>query len=109
MNKKSVKVNILPFEVLEKVKNRINADLIHEEFHQVDNEKSIGTLVFEKYFMRVKNRVALVVITDNFSGNTNVRIISTASSEGIFFNFDWGASDSFIGDVEAILTDNILS
>lgn len=83
MNKKSVRVKILLFEVLGKVKKRINENLIHEELHQVDNEKSIGTLVFEKYFMRVKNRVTLVVITDNLSGNTNVRIISTASSEGM--------------------------
>lgn len=105
----SVAVNILPSEVLKKVKNPIDADLVHEEFHQVDNEKSIGTLIFEKYFFRVKNRIALVIIVDNFSENTNVRIISTASSEGVFFNFDWGASDSFIGQVENVLSDNIVS
>lgn len=109
MNKKSLIVDILPDEVLMKVKNNINADLIHEEFHEVQDRKSIGTLVFEKYFFRVKNRVALVVIADSLSGNTNVRIISTASSEGMFLSFDWGASDSFIREVEDILSNNILS
>ncbi|WP_240985704.1 DUF6054 family protein [Acididesulfobacillus acetoxydans] len=48
----------------------------------------IGTLVFEKYFMRVKNRVVLVVIIDNIYGQTDVRAISTGSSEGMIFNFD---------------------
>lgn len=109
MRKKSLIVNILPVEVLEKIKDDINADLIHEEFHQVDNRKSIGTLVFEKYFFRVKNRVALIVIADNLNDDTNVRIISTGSSEGLIFSFDLGASDDFVGEVEDILSDNILS
>ncbi|AGK96097.1 DUF6054 family protein [Clostridium pasteurianum] len=109
MNKKGLIVNILPDEVLSKIKNNIDADLIHEEFHEVQDKKYIGTLVFEKYFFRVKNRVALVVIADNFDDNTKVRVISTASSEGIFFNFDWGAGDSFMGEVENILSNNILS
>lgn len=108
MNKKGLVVNILPDEVLSKIKNNIGADLIHEEFHEVD-KKYIGTLVFEKYFFRVKNRVALVVIADNFDDSTKVRVISTASSEGIFLKFDWGASDSFIVEVENILSNNILS
>lgn len=109
MSKKGLVVNILPVEVLEKIKDDINADLIHEELHRVDNRKSIGTLIFEKYFFRVKNRVALIVIADNLSGDTNVRVISTGSSEGLIFNFDWGASDDFVGEVEDILSDNILS
>lgn len=109
MSKKGLRVNISPAEVLRKVKNHTNADVIHEELHQIDDTKSIGTLVFEKYFFRVKNRVALVVIADNLAGDTKLRVISTASSEGIFLSFDWGASDSFIGEVEDILSDNILS
>lgn len=109
MNKEGLIVNILPNEVLSKIKNSISADIIHEEFHEVEDKKYIGTLVFEKYFFRVKNRVALVVIADNFDNSTKVRVISTASSEGILLNFDWGASDSFIREVENILSNNIIS
>lgn len=69
----------------------------------------IGTLIFEKYFMRVKNRVALVVIIDNIYGQTDVRSVSTGSSEGMIFNFDWGAADSFASSVHDILGDYITS
>lgn len=103
MSKKDLTVDLLPNDVLTKIKNNLDADLIHEEFHQLDDKKYIGTLVFEKYFFRVKNRVALVVIADNLYGKTNIRVISTASSEGVFLKFDWGASDSFIDEIENIL------
>ena len=53
------KVTISPGKSLELVKQNENADLIHEEIHDLGEGASIGTLVFEKYFMRVKNRVAL--------------------------------------------------
>lgn len=102
------KVSISPREALELVKQNGNADLVHEETHDPGKGICIGTLVFEKYFMRVKNRVALVVIIDNIYGQTDVRAISTGSSEGMIFNFDWGAADSFASSVQKILESFII-
>jgi hypothetical protein len=102
------KVSISPKEALELVRQRENADLVHEETHDLGKGIYIGTLVFEKYFMRVKNRVALVVIIDNIYGQTGVRAISTGSSEGIIFNLDWGASESFASSVQKILESFII-
>ncbi|MDR3583721.1 MAG: DUF6054 family protein [Desulfosporosinus sp.] len=103
MSINNFKVSISPKEALELVKLNENADLVHEETHDLGNGIYIGTLVFEKYFMRVKNRVALVVIIDNIYGKTDVRAISTGSSEGMIFNFDWGAADSFASGVQKVL------
>jgi hypothetical protein len=109
MSTLNFKVSISPIEALDLVKQNENADLVHEETHNLGNGSYIGTLIFEKYYMRVKNRVALVVIIDNIYGQTDVRSIATGSSEGMIFNFDWGAADSFSNSVQDILSDYIIS
>ncbi|KPV45539.1 DUF6054 family protein [Alicyclobacillus ferrooxydans] len=103
MSKLTLKVNLSPLEALAKVTEVMGVDLVHEEQHKLDGGLEIGTLIFEKYYMRVKNRIALIVIADNFQGSTEIRAIATASSEGIIFNFDWGAGDSFLRELEGIL------
>lgn len=108
MSKYDFTVSISPIDALNRVRENENADIVHEEVHDVGNGRFIGTLVFEKYFMRVNNRVALVVIIDNIYGNTNVRVIATASSQGFIFNFDWGASEDFAYSIEDILRDYII-
>lgn len=108
MSTLNFKVSIPPIEALDLVKQNENADLVHEEIHDLGKGIYIGTLIFEKYYMRVKNRVALVVIIDNIYGETDVRSIATGSSEGMIFNFDWGAADSFAGSVQDILDEYII-
>ncbi|WP_432407683.1 DUF6054 family protein [Wukongibacter sp. M2B1] len=108
MSKRQFNLNISPVEALNIVKNHVDADLIHEEAIDLGNNHFIGTLVFEKYYMRVSNRVALIVIIDNTKEITNVRVISTGSSQGLIFGFDWGASDDFTYSVEEILSEYII-
>ncbi|EGW39457.1 DUF6054 family protein [Desulfosporosinus sp. OT] len=103
MSTYNFKVRITPEEAMNLVKENENADLVHEEIHNLGNNVYIGTLVFEKYFMRVESRVALVVIIDNIYGATDVRSISTGSSQGAFLKFDWGAAEKFAGSVQKIL------
>jgi hypothetical protein len=109
MSTYNFKVSISPIEALDLVKQNEDADLVHEETHDLGNGRYIGTLIFEKYYMRVKNRVALVVIIDNIYGQTDVRSIATGSSDGMIFNFDWGVADSFANSVQDILSDYIIS
>lgn len=104
----NLKVNINPSEAFEIVKREQNADLVHEEFFDLGEGRFIGTLIYEKYYMRAGNRAALVVIIDNIKGYTDVRAISTGSSQGMFLNFDWGAADSFARSVEKILENYII-
>ncbi|EPY07359.1 hypothetical protein PAALTS15_11204 [Paenibacillus alvei TS-15] len=108
MSKRSFNVSITPYQALEHVMNHQTADLVHEEYHPLGEGKEIGTQVYEKYYFRSKNRAALIVMIDNLRGVTNVRVVATGSSEGVIFNFDWGAADDFVSSVERILEDYII-
>lgn len=108
MGKYNFRVSISPTETLRLIKEGQDADLVHEETFDLGEGRFLGTLIYEKYYLRVSNRAALIVITDNLKGYTDVRSISTGSSQGMFFNFDWGAADDFAGSVESILKDFIV-
>ena len=103
MGKYNCKVNISPKEVMEVLKREHSADLVHEELLSVGDDKFVGTLIFEQYYFRTSNRAALIVLIDNLKGVTDVRSIATGSSQGLIFNFDWGASDDFAQSVINIL------
>ena len=96
--------NLTPHQALEAVDGSVgHTDKVHEEFHDLGNAQS-GLLVYEQYFARVNNRIALVVAAENFSGETRVRVIATGSSQGLFLGIDWGAADSYVDEVLKILS-----
>ncbi|SFU59014.1 DUF6054 family protein [Alicyclobacillus macrosporangiidus] len=107
MSELAFQVNLTPADAYQKVRDEQDADLVHEEFHDLGEGRCLGTLIFERYYFRTKNRAALVVLVDNLQGVTEVRAIATGSSEGLFFNIDWGASENFVRSVERILRDFI--
>lgn len=102
------KVSVAPGEALRLVADELNADLVHSELHELGGGKEFGVYVFEKYFMRVGNRAALTVVAENTGGATSVRAIATGSSQGVLFNFDWGAADDFAFSVKDILKQYIV-
>ena len=108
MSIQNFKVRIDPMRALGLIKDEENADLVHEEIHDLGGNKYIGTLIFEKFFFRNSNRAALIVIIDNIKGYTDVRSVSTGSSQGMIFNFDWGAASEFAGSVKDILENYII-
>jgi hypothetical protein len=108
MSQYSFIVNLTPSAAMGKIKEEENADIVYEEFHDIGNEKYFGTIIFEKYFMRVSNRVALVVLINNLNGETQVTSVATGSSQGMIFNFDWGAADDFAVSVREIFEDYII-
>lgn len=107
MSKDNFKVSLDALTTLEIIKNT-HTELVHEEIIDVGKGKMVATLIFEKYFIRASNRAALVVTLDNIEGHTDLRVISTGSSQGIIFNFDWGAADSFVSGVRKALKDYII-
>ncbi|WP_291579661.1 DUF6054 family protein [Clostridium sp. UBA6640] len=102
------KARLSPRETFDIIQDQVNADLVYSEFNDLDQEKATGVLIFEKYFFRVSNRVALVVLIDNLKGDTVVKSISTGSSQGLFLNFDWGASEDFAYSVKDIMEEYII-
>ncbi|MDP3386007.1 MAG: DUF6054 family protein [Eubacteriales bacterium] len=101
-------VTITPEETLRIIKQNHTASLIYDEHIDLNNGKEIGTLVYEKYFIRNSNWASLTVICDNVQGKTDVRAIATGASQSLFFKLDWGASNEFANSVRKILTDYII-
>lgn len=60
-------------------------------------------MVFEKLYYRVKNRLTLTVVIDDFEGTTRVHYVSGGGGTNALFNFDWGASHKFSSVVERAL------
>ncbi|MDV3426083.1 MAG: DUF6054 family protein [Bacillota bacterium] len=104
----SFKVNLKPDEALEYLKNNMDSELIYEEVHEYQDIIKSYVLIFEKYYFRSKNRAALTVTINNFNGETEISSISAGSSEGMIFNFDWGAGDDFASGVKDLFEEFII-
>lgn len=102
------KVSLAAKEAFQMIRQNQKAELVYEEEFNLDGDKFTGTLIYDKYYMRAKNRAALIVLIDNFNGSTDIRAISTGSSQGMIFDFDWGAADHFANSVGEILRDYII-
>lgn len=101
MKNTQFKVDLSVLEAVRLLKRSSFADLVDQEIREVGNNH-LAILIFEKYFIRVSNRVSLVVIIDDFDGNSNIKAIASGGGRGVYSDFDWGASDSFEISVEKL-------
>ena len=108
MSQYNFRVSLEPKRAADLIKDRQTADLVYEESFDLDKSGYIATLIFEKYYFRASNRAALIVLIDNTKGYTDIRSISTGSSQGMIFNFDWGAADDFAYSVKETLKEYII-
>lgn len=75
------------------------------DFHQVNQANpQCVVMVFEKYYMRVSNRLTLTVTVDDAPGYTRVHAVGGGGGEGALFRFDWGAAESFTSAVPRALS-----
>ena len=83
-------ISLRPDAAITLVKDSLteNTELIHQEMHDLGDGRMTGTLVYERYFIRAGNQAALVVIVDNFSGVSKVRLVPAGSSNGSMIKFD---------------------
>lgn len=108
MAKEVINVSISPKEVMEIIEKRLNDEDVDRTSYDLGDGKSIEIGIYERYFFRSNNRGGLIVTVDNVEGYTKVKLVSTGTSEGVFFNFDWGAGDKYINDIKNILEDYII-
>ncbi|EUJ27427.1 hypothetical protein MFLO_13228 [Listeria floridensis FSL S10-1187] len=76
---------------------------VFEELRDFGDNKKLATLAYEKYYFRASNRAALFININNFHGESEVTVISTGSSDGLLFNIDWGAANSYLKTVQKAL------
>ena len=62
------------------------------------DDQYVAILVYQHYFSRVGNQVALVVIIWGGPQRCTVKSISCGASRGLFGLFDWGASHDFASE-----------
>lgn len=102
---REIRIRATPQQVLEAVHAGLgrSADAFYEL--RSHGTSTIGLAVYEQYFHRAGNRVALVVAADNLAGDglTLVRVIVTGSSRGFIINFDWGAAGSYAREAMDII------
>lgn len=102
------KISITPKEAYDMLLDLDSAELVYDELKSPSEGKKIAILVFEKYYFRSENRAALTVTIDNFDGVTSVTAIATGSSQGLIFNFDWGAADNFVESIRKVFKEYII-
>lgn len=72
-----------------------SGSVIDRHVVEIGGGRSVTVLVFEKYFMRVSNRLTLTVTIDDAAGATRVHSVGGGGGESALFRFDWGAAASF--------------
>jgi len=60
-------------------------------------------MVYEKYFMRVKNRVSLSIMLKEVNQKTEIIAIGSGAGQGALFSFDWGSELDFVIDFTRLM------
>ena len=106
------RVNLSVQDAAARVKDEVLGGSVTGElldFHQVSsNSPECVVMVFEKYYMRVSNRLTLSVTVDDALGFTRVHAVGGGGGEGALFRFDWGAAESFTSSVPRALSGYIV-
>ncbi len=109
MNDTQFKIDLNVKDAFDLLRGSNFAELIDKEFKDLGNDKQLGILIYEKYFIRVSSRVSLVVIIDNLDGYTKVKAIGSGGGRGVGSDFDWGAADSFEISVEKLFKEHLIN
>ena len=96
-----IKVSLTPAEAAQTIKAGINAKIVHEEKHVLE-QRTFIVQVFEKYYLRNDSTAGLTVTIHNDSGVTEVTSIASAGGQGLL-NISWGANASFAYKIIKIL------
>lgn len=114
MNADNFKVNLSLKDTISELDSGIVRESVTGEridYHVIIGNEDNGAilLVYEKYFYRVGNRITLTIVVDNLNGQTKVHSIGGGAAQGMFFKFDWGASEDFTSLPRSILRNNIIN
>jgi len=96
-----------PQETLDQIKvlfpsTGISVQLV-DEAHRSMNNAVVHLLVFEKYFMRVKNYVSLSLMILGVEGMTEVVAVGSGAGNDVIFSFDWGSEEDIVHSFSKII------
>lgn len=79
----------------------LSLEFVDEGYTQGDNISYL--IVYEKYFMRVKNRVSLSIMLSEVNERTQIVAIGSGAGQGALFSFDWGSEEDFVVDFTRLM------
>lgn len=100
-------VSISPNEVVKIVNEKFNAKIAGAEIYKLENNKFLYISIYEKFLTRTNGDNAVILMCDNSSNVTCVKIIAAATGGGMF-SVDFGAAKNLISSVREILSDYII-
>lgn len=88
-------------ETLDYIRNELpntalSLELVDEGVIQSNSD--VYLIVFEKYFMRVSNRVSLSIMLSEVNHRTQIIAIGSGAGQGPIFKFGWGSEEDFVAD-----------
>ena len=101
------KVRVSPLEIQEQLEKNLHEELVFSDSYDLGNGKFILILVYNKYYMRTSSDIGLVIVCENTTGKTLIKITVTGSGAGVF-SIDWGAGGDFIKRVEDVISEYII-
>ena len=100
-------VTLSPVEAQELLDINLWEKQVFSDVYKLGQGIYIFITVYEKYYMRNGSTAGLVIICENTTGSTLVKVNSIGSGEGIF-NIDWGAGEDFVDKVKDLISDYII-
>jgi hypothetical protein len=82
-------------------KRALSLEVVDEGYIKGNSDAYL--IVFEKYFMRVSNRVSLSIMLSEVNGKTQIVAISSGAGTGALFKFGWGSEEDFLSDFERFM------
>jgi hypothetical protein len=77
-------------------KRALSLEIVDEGYIQANS--LVYLIVFEKYFMRVSNRVSLSIMLSEVNQKIQIIAISSGAGTGALFKFGWGSEEDFLSD-----------
>jgi hypothetical protein len=105
MARDNFNVSILPSQVVKVVNEKFYGNVLDTEFYKLENDKSIYIITYEKYFIRTNSNGAVILICDDTTNITKVKLITSGTGTGLA-SIDFGAANNLISSIREIL-DNL--
>ncbi len=76
-----------------------HVELISEDvFNGSDGQSYVAVLLYEQFFMRVGNQLALMLVVSGTSHTTTVKSVACAGSKDMLLGLDMGAAGDFASE-----------
>jgi hypothetical protein len=98
-----VSLSITPEELIELLVGEIDGDLIHHDYHEIQENMGFGNIVFEKCYTRTRHLEVIIIHTENIKGVTNATMITSTSLDDQAIELDWEVEDDCMNELMEIL------